>query len=107
VRVLLDHCVPKQFGFLLAGHHVRTTHYMSWDALENGELLTAASGQFDTFLALDGDLAFQQHANDLPITVISLVAVSNELADLSPLAAEVLVLLATNLQRRVYVVGSR
>lgn len=54
MNILLDHCVPKQFGFLLDGHYVRTTHFMKWDALQNGELLTAAAaGKYDIFITVD------------------------------------------------------
>lgn len=104
MNVLLDHCVPKQFGFLLTGHHVRTTHFMNWDGMQNGELLAAAGALYDAFVTVDRNPPFQQRTAALPITVISLVAVSNELQDLAPLAPEVLGLIGTRLEKRVYVV---
>lgn len=107
MNVLLDHCVPKRFGFLLADHHVHTTHFMHWEAMENGELLAAAATSYEVFITTDRNLPFQQHVGELPMAVFSLVAVSNELEDLAPLAPEVLRLLETKLQKRVYVVGPK
>lgn len=43
MKVVLDHCVPKQFGFLLIGHYVRTAAFMGWNELGNGRLLATAS----------------------------------------------------------------
>jgi hypothetical protein len=32
-----------------------------WAAIENGELLTLASGEFDVFVTVDRNLSFQQN----------------------------------------------
>lgn len=79
---------------------------MKWDALKNGELLEAASPQFGAFVTVDRNLRFQQHAGELPLAVIALVARSNRIEDLAPLAPRVVSLLGSGLQRRVYVVGA-
>jgi hypothetical protein len=47
VKVLLDRCVPRRFGRLLAGHRVRTAFEMGWSGLNNGVLLAEARPQFD------------------------------------------------------------
>jgi hypothetical protein len=105
VNVLLDHCVPKPFGRLLTGHFVRTSEFMGWDHLQNGDLLDAAAPQYEVLVTVDKSMRFEQHLGDLPMTVISLVARTNRAIDLAPLSPEVLRLLGTKLQRRVYVVG--
>ena len=106
MKVLLDHCVPKPFGRLLVGHLVRTTAHMRWDHLENGELLQTAATQYDVLVTVDKNMQFQQHGADLPMPVIALVALSNRPRDLAPLSSEVVRLLGTKLQSRVYVVGA-
>lgn len=104
MRVLLDHCMPKQFGRLLAGHSVQTTTAMKWSSLANGELLEAAAEHFDALITVDRNLQFQQHKGQLPIAVITLVAVSNRARDLQPHVPEVLRLLAAGIQKQVYIV---
>lgn len=79
---------------------------MGWDHLENGDLLEAAASQYDVLVTVDKNLQFQQHVGDLPMTVFALVAISNRPRDLAPLAPEVVRLLGTKLQRRVYIVGT-
>ena len=105
MKVLLDHCVPKRFGRLLVGHFVRTSAFMGWDRLENGGLLAVAATEYDVIVTVDKNMQFQQHAPDLPMPIISLDAVTNEPHVLAPLAPEVLRLLGTPLEKRVYVVG--
>lgn len=102
--VLLDHCVPRKFGRLLPGHEVRTTAFMKWNELTNGELLAAAAPLFGAFVTVDSKLRFQQHTGELPLPVLALEVVSNRIEDLIPLAPLVLTALASGLQRRVYVV---
>ena len=75
---------PKPFGRLLIGHFVRSSEYMGWDHLENGDLLNAAAPQYDVLVTVDTNLEFQQHTGDLPMTVIALVAPSNRPRDLAP-----------------------
>jgi hypothetical protein len=62
---------------------------MGW-AMEGGELLALAAGQFDAFVTVDRNLAFQQRLPRFPIAVIMLRAVTNRLADLRPLVPELL-----------------
>jgi hypothetical protein len=104
VNVLLDHCVPRAFGRLLVGHSVRTTGSMKWDGLRNGELLAVAAAQFGVFITVDGGIRHQQNVGELPVPVFALVAPSNKIEDVAPLAPRLLVLLGTRLERRVYIV---
>jgi hypothetical protein len=63
---------------------------MQWIAIKNGELLNLASEQFDIFLTVDRNLAFQQNIALLPIAVIVLHGRSNRLADLKRLVPNLL-----------------
>lgn len=104
MNVLLDHCVPRAFGRLLAPHAVRTTASMNWNELQNGALLAAAAESFDVFVTVDSKIDEEQNLASLPIPVLSLVALSNRIEHLAPLAPKSLVLLGIRLQRRVYIV---
>ncbi len=106
MRVVLDHCTPKPFGFLLTGHFVRTASFMGWDQLENGKLLAAAAREFEVIVTTDRRMEFEQHAADLPFPVIALYAPTNRMQDLALLAPETLTLLANPLEKRIYRVYS-
>lgn len=58
---------------------------MRWTGVKNGELLALAA-QFDAFVTVDRNLAFQQKIPALKIAVIVLKARSNRLPDLAKLA---------------------
>ena len=95
MRVLLDECLPKRLKRELVGHEARTAPEMGWASKRNGELLALAAGAFDVFLTADRNLSYQQDVSAFNIAVIVLVAQSNRIDDLRPLAPRVLELLAT------------
>lgn len=107
MRVLFDHCVPRPLAHLLPGHEVRTTYRMGWADRSNGDLLALASEHFDVLVTTDRRMQNQQNVGSIPIAVVVLVAVTNTIEDLSPLAPEILRLLGAGLQRKVYVVARR
>jgi hypothetical protein len=90
MRVFLDECVDWRLGRDLTAHEVRTARQMGWTAIGNGELLALASQEFDVFLTVDRNLAFQQNVGMLTIAVIVLQAPTNRLADLRPLVPQLL-----------------
>jgi hypothetical protein len=57
---------------------------------KNGELLALASGDFDVFITVDRNLAFQQNLTGKPIAVVILQARTNRLVDLRSLVPELL-----------------
>jgi hypothetical protein len=61
VKIILDECVDWRLARDIVGHDVKTAHQMGWTAIENGELLTLASGAFDVFVTVDRNLSFQQN----------------------------------------------
>jgi hypothetical protein len=96
MRILLDECVPRPLRRELPGHDVRTVPEMGWSGKKNGELLQlmAAAG-FEVFLTVDQNLRYQQSLQGAGVAVVLLVAVSNRMADLSPLMPRVVAALAT------------
>jgi hypothetical protein len=82
VRVLLDECVDWRLSRAISGHEVSTVAQMGWTGIKNGELLKRASAQFDVFVTIDQNLAFQQNARSLEIAVIVLHAKTSRLADM-------------------------
>jgi predicted nuclease of predicted toxin-antitoxin system len=90
VKVFLDECVDWRLARDIVGHEVKTARQMGWTAIKNGELLTLAAAEFDAFITVDGNLAFQQNLISFPIAVIVLRAKSNRLSDLKPLVPKLL-----------------
>ena len=85
MRLLLDESVPARLRRSLPGHNVRTVVEMGWSGVKNGKLLALAAGQFDAFVTVDKNLAYQQNLATLPLAVVVLDAVSIELPALLPL----------------------
>ena len=85
MRILLDESLPRKLGFALAGHHVRTVQQMGWSGLVNGKLLAAANGQFDVLITGDQNMQYQQNADQLPLSVVVLVAPNNKLESFLPM----------------------
>jgi len=106
VRIFLDECVDWRLARDIAGHQVRTARQMGWRAIRNGELLSLASAEFDVFLTVDRNLAFQQNVAGLGIAVVVLCASSNRLAKLKPLIPELLRALDTAKPGAVTLIGN-
>jgi predicted nuclease of predicted toxin-antitoxin system len=90
VRVLLDECLPRRLKRELVGHDVRTAPEMGWASKKNGELLALAAAEFEVFLTSDRNLSHQLNVAKFDIAVLVLVAGSNRLEDLRPLAPRIL-----------------
>jgi hypothetical protein len=61
-----------------------------WSGIKNGKLLALAATEFDAFITVDKSMPFQQNLEKLPIALIVLDAVSNELPVLLPLVPSLL-----------------
>jgi predicted nuclease of predicted toxin-antitoxin system len=85
MRLLLDECVPARLRRSLPSHVVSTVVVEGWSGIKNGELLALAAQSFDAFITVDKNLPYQQHTATLPIAVLVLDTVSNELPYLLPL----------------------
>lgn len=90
MRVLLDECVDRRLARDIVGHVVRTVPQMGWATIRNSDLLVLAEGQFDAFVTVDRNLAFQQNLPRFSIAVIVLRARTNRLSDLRSLVPQLL-----------------
>ena len=77
MRILLDHCVPRQLALEYADHEVVTTSEMGWAALKNGKLLEKAAAHFDVVLTVDRNIKSQQNINTLPIAIVVMLVQAN------------------------------
>ena len=89
MRLLLDESLPKRLRNYLPKHQVSTAVEMGWGGVKNGDLLRLAARDFDAFLTADRNLRHQQNLERLPLSVVVLLAPSNELHVLAPLAPAV------------------
>ncbi len=86
MRVLLDECVPRPLKWELTEHTVSTVIEMGWRGIENGELLALIRGaEFEAFVTVDQNLAYQQNLRTLGVGIVVLVARTNKLQHLLPL----------------------
>jgi len=85
MRLLLDECVPTRLKRALPSHQVSTVVEEGWSGIKNGKLLGFAAASFDAFITVDKNLPYQQNTSTLPVAVLVLDAVSNELPYLLPL----------------------
>lgn len=87
--------MPKPLKRELTGHEVTTVQEMGWAGTRNGDLLRLAATRFDALLTVDQGVEHQQDVTAFSISVVILVAVSNDVDDLRPLVPATLeVLLA-------------
>ena len=85
MRLLLDECVPKRLKRELRGHEAKTVQDMGWAGITNGALLQVADGQFDALLTVDQGIEYQQNLSGLSLSVVVMLAPSNDVDDLRPL----------------------
>lgn len=105
MRVLLDECLPRSLGKFFAGHVVSTVPREGWAGIKNGKLLALVEQKFDVFVTHDGSLKDQQNFSKFNLAIIALKAVSNHIADLTPLVPEIVAMIPLAPKRRVTVIG--
>jgi predicted nuclease of predicted toxin-antitoxin system len=93
MRLLLDECIDRRLARELIDHEVKTVPQMGWAGIKDGQLLNLAASEFDVFITVDRNLSFQQNLPKFDIAVVVLQAQSNRLADLKPLAPQILAIL--------------
>jgi predicted nuclease of predicted toxin-antitoxin system len=106
LKILIDECIDWSLGRDIVGHEVKTARQMGWSSIKNGELLALAEREFDVFVTVDRNLSFQQKLPAFGIAVIVMRARSNRLADLRPLALELLTCMPNALPGAVTYVGT-
>jgi hypothetical protein len=90
VRVLLDENLPHDLAKVLTGHAVSTVQGFGSAGTKNGALLKRAGGQCDVFVTMDGNIEHQHSVSDLSFRIVVIDSASNRMADLLPVAAELL-----------------
>lgn len=105
MRILFDECVPRRLRKLLLDCDIKTVPEAGWSGIKNGELLKKAAGNFDVFITVDRNLAFQQNPVNLSISVILIRAKSNRVKDLGNFIPELRKLLSQKLSSGLYHIG--
>jgi predicted nuclease of predicted toxin-antitoxin system len=93
MKVLLDECVTRYLKRDFTGHEVLTVEEAGFKGLKNGQLLQAASAQWDVLVTVDQNLEYQQNLKTLAIAIIVLKARRSTYPMLKPLMPRVLVTL--------------
>jgi hypothetical protein len=106
MRLLLDECIDRKFAREFIDHEIKTVPQMGWAGIKNGQLLSLAEKEFDVFIIVDRNLSSQQNLPQFDIAVIVLQAPSNRLADLKPLAIEILAVLDTAIKGQAMVISA-
>ena len=86
MRVLLDENIPHDLIPHFTGHDVSTVQGVGWSGIKNGDLLERARGTIDVFVTMDRKLEKQHDLSGFPFGVLLIVAKSNRMPDLLPLA---------------------
>ena len=95
MKLLLDECVTRHLKRDLAGHEVHTVEDAGLKGLENGDLLSAASGAYEVLITVDRNIPYQQNIAGLNIAILILAAKRNSYARLKPLIPRALSALET------------
>jgi len=91
MKLLLDENLPHQLRLELPGHDVATTSFMQWSGIENGKLLRlAATSGFEVLVTNDRGLEYQQNLDQLPLSVVVLLAEANTIEAIRPLIPKLL-----------------
>ncbi len=71
--ILFDHGTPAPLKYFLESHTVREAKAEGWDALGNGELLSAAEAAgFELLITTDKNIRYQQNLTGRQIAIIVL-----------------------------------
>ncbi len=91
MKLLLDENLPHQLRHEIPGHDCFTVAFKGWNGVENGKLLMLAESEgFAALVTKDANLQYEQNLVNLPISVIVLRAVSNDMDDIRLLLPELL-----------------
>lgn len=71
-KVLFDEDVPRQLRRDLRAFDIRTVQECGWSSVKNGELLRAASQDFDVLVTADKNLQYQQSIPKFEIGLVVL-----------------------------------
>jgi predicted nuclease of predicted toxin-antitoxin system len=91
MKILIDECVPRKLKYSLPDHEFHTVPEAGLAGKKNGSLLDLAeSAGFEIFVTMDKGLEYEQNLAGRSMAILILRAKSNRLADLLPLAPDLL-----------------
>lgn len=98
MRVLLDNCVDRNFSHTINFADAKHCSDLGWERLLNGELVRAASAEFEVLITVDKNMEFQTSLKGLSLVVIVLDTKSSKLSELVPLLSRVETAIANAVQ---------
>ena len=72
MKVLLDECCPRPLKNALTGGEFFTVEMTGLKGKKNGELVSAAEGQFDVLITADKNLRYQQQLKKRKLAIVEL-----------------------------------
>jgi hypothetical protein len=105
-KVLLDENLPVKLKYRLQDVcEIHTVNDKGWNALENGELITAMQQDgFDYLLTSDKNLQYQQNLSKYSMSFIILNVPTNNYETILPLVDKIKKLLISDSQEKLVVV---
>lgn len=94
-RVLRDECVPVKLKRELTGFPFRAVREYGWASKLDGDLIAAANAEFDGLVTVDQNLIHQQNLSGLRLSIVVLVAYSNNIKELRRLVPDLLLVLGS------------
>ena len=84
MRVIADECLPNRLATALSrqGHEAILVQKAGYSGLKDGALLREIQGKFDAFIAIDGNMTYQQNLLGSRIGIVVLGALSNIFDDI-------------------------
>ena len=102
MRLLLDETLDVRLRRHFVGHDAITVSYMGWKSKSNGELLALARDSFDAIITSDREMVTEEVLAEDDVSVIILMAHSNDITDHEPLVPRVLETLRTARRGWIY-----
>ena len=105
-KVLLDENLPVKLKYRLQDVcEIFTLNDKSWNALENGELITAMQqDRFDYLLTSDKNLQYQQNLSKYSMSLIILNVSNNNYETVLPLVDEIKKVLISDSQEKLVII---
>jgi len=105
MKVLLDECLPRRLLRDLTRYSATTVPRQGWAGTKDVELIRLAEEEFDVFITMDSNLAFQQNLHAINLCIVVLCAVNSRYETLQPLIPEVLKAIETVRPGAIITVG--
>jgi predicted nuclease of predicted toxin-antitoxin system len=105
MKILLDECLPRRLVRDLSCYCVTTVPRQGWAGVADAELLKLADREFDVFITIDSNLAFQQNLKSSALCIVVLRALNSRYETLQPLIPDILVAIEKAQAGQIVLVG--